>query len=74
MAQISVEDAFPTFQKRCGELFEQNLLLTAQVDTLERRLATAEAENTRLRDQTGCDAEPTEKGHPVEPAYDGLPR
>lgn len=42
--QISIEDAFPTFQKRCRELFEQNLLLSAQVDVLERQLAAAQGE------------------------------
>ncbi|MER5715707.1 hypothetical protein [Streptomyces sp. NPDC002132] len=41
--QISIEDAFPTFQKRVRELFEENLLLRAQVDTLERRLAAAQS-------------------------------
>jgi cell division septum initiation protein DivIVA len=40
--QISVEDAFPTFQKRCRELFEENLILRAQVDVLERKLAEAQ--------------------------------
>lgn len=39
--QISMEDAFPTFQKRCTELFEENLVLRAQVDVLERQLAAA---------------------------------
>ncbi|MEV0220903.1 hypothetical protein [Streptomyces sp. NPDC050704] len=39
--QISVEDAFPTFQKRCAELFEENLLLRAQVDVLQRQLDAA---------------------------------
>lgn len=47
--QISVEDAFPTFQKRCAELFEENLLLRAQVDVLERQLAGAQEENARLQ-------------------------
>jgi cell division septum initiation protein DivIVA len=45
--QISIEDAFPTFQKRVRELFEENLLLRAQVDTLERQLAAAQEENGR---------------------------
>ncbi|WP_199546582.1 hypothetical protein [Streptomyces sp. N35] len=40
--QISVEDAFPTFRQRCRELFEENLLLRAQVDVLERQLAEAQ--------------------------------
>ncbi|WP_326779734.1 hypothetical protein OG481_02230 [Streptomyces longwoodensis] len=50
--QISIEDAFPTFQKRVRELFEENLLLRAQVDVLERQLAAAQ-QNT-----------PTAEGHP----------
>ncbi|MCX5522189.1 hypothetical protein OG342_04810 [Streptomyces bobili] len=41
--QISIEDAFPTFQRRCRELFEENLVLHARVDTLERRLAETQA-------------------------------
>lgn len=50
MAQdISVEDAFPTFQKQVRELFDGNLILRAQVDVLERQLAEAKAENTRLK-------------------------
>lgn len=40
--QISIEDAFPTFQKRCRELFEENLLLRAQVDVLERKVSELE--------------------------------
>ncbi|MFF8482317.1 hypothetical protein [Streptomyces antibioticus] len=47
--QISVEDAFPTFQKECRELFERNLVLRAQVDILERQLAAAQEENVRLQ-------------------------
>lgn len=47
--QISVEDAFPTFQKECRELFERNLVLRAQVDILERQLAAAQEENARLQ-------------------------
>jgi hypothetical protein len=41
--KISVEDAFPTFRKRCGELFEENLILRATVDVLERRIGELEA-------------------------------
>ena len=44
--QISIEDAFPTFQKRCRELFEENLLLRAQVDVLERRVSELEQQPT----------------------------
>ncbi|MFJ8995612.1 hypothetical protein ACIRQH_35055 [Streptomyces sp. NPDC102279] len=43
MAQeISIEDAFPTFQRRVRELFEENLVLRAQVDVLERKFAAAQ--------------------------------
>lgn len=56
--QISVEDAFPTFQKRCGELFEENLLLRAQVDVLERQLAAAREEAGR-RQQAAAGSAPT---------------
>lgn len=48
MTQISIEDAFPTFQKRCTELFEANLLLTAQVDTLTKQNDALRAENEQL--------------------------
>lgn len=44
--QISIEDAFPTFQKRCRELFEENLLLRAQVDVLERKVSELEQQST----------------------------
>lgn len=56
MAQISMEDAFPTFQKRCTELFEANLLLQAQVDVLERQLAAAQEEKAS---QTAAEPGPT---------------
>lgn len=47
MAQeISIEDAFPTFQRRVRELFEENLVLRAQVDVLERKLAEAQHDPT----------------------------
>lgn len=47
--QISIEDAFPTFQKRCTELFDEGMLLRAQVDILERQLADAQEEIARLQ-------------------------
>ncbi|MEV8033884.1 hypothetical protein [Streptomyces sp. NPDC086182] len=40
--QISVEEAFPVYQRRCGELFNETLLLRAQVEVLERRIAELE--------------------------------
>lgn len=44
MTQISIEDAFPTFQKKCSELFEANLLLAAQVDVLTKENAALRTE------------------------------
>jgi hypothetical protein len=54
---ISMEDAFPTFQKKTTELFEANLLLQAQVDVQGRELAALREENERLK-----------KGEPEMPA------
>jgi hypothetical protein len=54
--QISMQDAFPTFQKRCTELFEANLLLQAQVDVQERQIAALQEENARLKDTAGSPA------------------
>ena len=47
--QISMEEAFPTFQKKCGELFEANMLLQAQVDVQARQLDAARAEIEQLK-------------------------
>jgi hypothetical protein len=47
--QISIEDAFPTFQRKTTELFEANLLLQAQVDVQGRELAALREENERLK-------------------------
>lgn len=47
--QISLDDAFPIYQKRCGELHEETLLLRAHVASLERQLAEAQEENARLK-------------------------
>jgi hypothetical protein len=49
MTQISIEDAFPTFQQKTRELFEANLLLQAQVDVLTKQLNAALAENEQLK-------------------------
>ena len=54
--QISMEDAFPTFQKKCSELFDANMLLQAQVDVLTRQLAAANEENERLKQAAGPSA------------------
>ncbi|MGY6019603.1 hypothetical protein [Streptomyces spinosirectus] len=62
MAQkISYEDAFPTFQQKCSELFEANMLLQAQVDTLQRQLNAALEDNARLKQAA---SEPVPTGGP----------
>lgn len=50
--QISMEAAFPTFQRKTTELFEANLLLQAQVDVQQRELAALREENERLKNGT----------------------
>ncbi|MFI5473219.1 hypothetical protein ACIA6D_23635 [Streptomyces cacaoi] len=47
---IPVEDAFPVFQQRCRELHDEMLLGRAHVAFLERQLAEAQEENTRLKE------------------------
>ena len=47
--EISYEEAFPTVEKRCSQLFEENLQLRVQVDVLERRLTAAQAETERIQ-------------------------
>lgn len=42
--QIPVEDAFPVYRQRCSELFDENLILRAQVGMLERQLAALQQE------------------------------
>jgi hypothetical protein len=68
--QISVEDAFPVYRKRCGELFDETLVLRAQVDVLERQLTAAQEENAQLRDQIeppqAMDALPPDAIRPTE--------
>lgn len=51
--QISLDDAFPVYQKRCAELFEETLLLRAQVGALERQLAEAQQANEQHPPVTG---------------------
>ena len=50
--QISMEAAFPTFQKKCSELFDANMLLQAQVDVQQREIAALREENERLKNGT----------------------
>lgn len=47
--QIPVDDAFPVYRQRCGELFDETLLLRSKVAWLERELASAREENQRLQ-------------------------
>jgi hypothetical protein len=47
--QIPVDDAFPVYRQRCGELFDETLLLRSKVAWLERELAAAREENQRLQ-------------------------
>jgi len=49
VTQISMEAAFPTFQKKTVELFEANMLLQAQLDVQERELVALREENERLK-------------------------
>lgn len=47
--QISTDDALPVYRQTCGELFDRNLLLQAQIGILERQVTALEEENTLLR-------------------------
>jgi hypothetical protein len=47
--QIPVDDAFPVYRQKCGELFDETLLLRSKVAWLERELAAAREENQRLQ-------------------------
>lgn len=67
--KISMEAAFPTFQKKTTELFEANMLLQAQVDIQARELADLRAENERLKN-----GEPApEPGPPAGPNLAAAP-
>lgn len=79
--QISTDDALPIYRQTCGELFDSNLLLRAQIGALERQLAELQEENTRLQQATpppsgGPDLAaqppyPTTVEESQESAYDG---
>lgn len=68
--QISVEDALPVFRQRCGELFDETLLLRAKVAGLERQLAAAQEENQRLHQAAGVSDGPDLAAQPPYPAAD----
>jgi prefoldin subunit 5 len=70
--QISMEDAFPVYRKRCGELFDETLVLRAQVEVLEKQLTTTREENERLQ-QAASEAAPVAGGPDLaaQPSYPG---
>lgn len=47
--QISTDDALPVYRQTCGELFDSNILLRAQIGILEREKAALQEECARLR-------------------------
>lgn len=51
--QVSVDDALPVYRQRCGELFDENLLLRAQAAGLQRQLAALQEENEHLQRASG---------------------
>lgn len=56
--QISTDDALPVYRQTCGELFDRNLLLQAQIGFLERQVTELQGEITRLQQ----DAQPPSGG------------
>jgi hypothetical protein len=68
--QISIEDAFPVYRERCGELFDENLLLRSKAAGLERQLAAAQEENKRLQQGAGLPAGPDLAAQPAYPSAD----
>lgn len=68
--QISVDDALPVFRQRCGELFDENLLLRAKVAGLERQLAAAQEENKLLHTAASASGGPDLAARPPYDADD----
>lgn len=74
--QISIEDAFPVYRERCTELFDENLLLRAQVAALQRLLGELEQQLPTQPPASGCPdlaAQPPRSAPDElqESAYDG---
>jgi hypothetical protein len=67
--KISIEDAFPTFQKRCRELFEANLLLEAKVDIQGRQIDALREENARLQQAAPEPEQPAGPDLAAQPPY-----
>lgn len=71
--QISVEDAFPTYRQKCGELFDANMILQAQVSVLQRQNAALQQQLDEAREQltqTGASQQPLTC---TDPKVDALP-
>ena len=67
--QISMEDAFPTFEKKTTELFRANMLLQAQVDVQARQLAELREENERLKNGEPAPEPPAGPDLAAQPPY-----
>lgn len=49
--QISVEDAFPTYRQKCGELFDANMILQAQINVLQQQNAALQQQLDEAQEQ-----------------------
>jgi hypothetical protein len=67
--QISMEDAFPTFQRKTTELFEANMLLQAQIDVQGREIAALREENERLKNGEPAPEAPAGPNLAAAPPY-----
>lgn len=65
--QISTDDALPVYRQTCGELFDRNLLLQAQIGILERQVTELQGEITRL--QQGASTPPDGPDLAAQPPY-----
>lgn len=49
--QISIEAVFPTFRRKCGELFDANMILQAQVEALQQEKASLQQQLAEAQEQ-----------------------
>ena len=56
---IAIEDAFPIYRQRVTELFDENMLLRAQVAGLQRQLATMQEASERTERAGGAPFPPS---------------